>query len=90
MEGYTPDLGAPLKLPLRAQALAFFDYGEARRIEPLPGEIARETISSVGLGLRASYQTQLSVRLDYGYVLQPGGLQSRGDQRLHGVVTLFF
>ena len=90
VEGYTPDLGAPLKLPLRAQALAFFDYGEARRIEPLPGEIARETISSVGLGLRASYQTQLSVRLDYGYVLQPGGLQSRGDQRLQGVVTLFF
>lgn len=90
LEGYSPDLGAPLRLPLRAQALAFFDYGEARRNAPLPGEIVRETISSVGLGLRASYQSLLSVRLDYGYVLQPGGLQSRGDQRLQGVVSLFF
>lgn len=90
LEGYTPDVGTPLGLPVRAQALAFFDYGEVRRIAPLPGELARESISSAGLGLRASYQTLLSMRLDYGYVLQPGGLQSRGDQRLQGVVTLFF
>jgi hemolysin activation/secretion protein len=90
VEGYTPDLGTRMGLPVRTQALVFFDYGEVRRVDPLPSEIARETISSTGVGLRAYYQTYLSVRLDYGYVLQPGGLQSRGDQRLQGMVTLFF
>jgi hemolysin activation/secretion protein len=52
--------------------------------------VANESISGAGLGLRANYKAMFSLRLDYGVVIQPGGLQSRGDQRLQGVAAVYF
>lgn len=89
-EAYTPDLAVALRLPMRTQALAFVDYGYASRIRPLPGEIASESVSSTGLGVRMYYGNRASLRLDYSIVMQPGGTQGRGDQRLQGVLAVYF
>ncbi len=89
-EAYTPDLSTRLKLPMRTQALVFLDYGYASRIRPQPREIASETISSTGFGVRMYYGNTASLRLDYSVVLQPGGTQGRGDQRLQGVLSIYF
>lgn len=86
----SPDLGTALGLPLRMRLLAFADYGEVWRNDPLPDEIAEEDIAGAGLGVRAAYKQTLSLRLDYAWVLNGGGEQSRGDQRLHGILSLFF
>ena len=89
-EAYTPDLSTKLKLPMRTQALVFLDYGYASRIRPLPGEIASESVSSTGVGVRMYYGNTASLRLDYSVVMQPGGTQGRGDQRLQGVLSIYF
>lgn len=89
-EAYTPDLSAALKLPVRTQALAFYDYGYASRVHPARGEIASETISSTGVGVRMYYGNNASLRLDYSVVLNAGGTQGRGDQRLQGVLSIYF
>lgn len=89
-EAYTPDLAPALKLPMRTQALVFMDYGYAARNNPQPGEVASETISSTGVGVRMYYGNRASIRLDYSVVMQPGGTQGRGDQRLQGVLAVYF
>jgi hemolysin activation/secretion protein len=86
----SPDLGTALGLPVRFRAVAFVDYGHVWRNDPLPGELEEEEIASTGLGVRAAYKQTLSLRLDYAWVLNGGGEQERGDQRLHGVLSLFF
>jgi hemolysin activation/secretion protein len=83
LELYTPDFGAVLAAPLRLRALAFYDFGRASRVRPLPGEPEVESVSSVGFGLRGGIGESLSLRFDYGVVHQPGGRQGRGDGRAH-------
>lgn len=81
LEAYTPDFGGGVA-GLRLRALAFYDFGRVRRIRALPGEVDAESISSYGIGLRAGWGEQSSLRLDYGIVDQPGGSQGRGEGRL--------
>ncbi len=83
LELYTPDFGAGLAASLSLRALAFYDFGRVSRVRPLPGELDVESVSSVGLGLRGGIGGGLSLRFDYGVVLQPGGSQNRGDGRAH-------
>jgi hemolysin activation/secretion protein len=83
LELYTPDFGAGLAASLSLRALAFYDFGRVSRVRPMPGELDVESVSSVGLGLRGGIGGGLSLRLDYGVVLQPGGSQNRGDGRAH-------
>lgn len=90
LELYSPDFGGKLVAGATARALAFVDAGQVKRVRPLPGEPTTESISSAGLGLRANYKSTFSLRLDYGVVMQPGGLQGRGDQRLQGIAALYF
>lgn len=77
VEGYTPDFG---KGDLRTRALVFFDTGQTR-VEN--GALA--SISSAGLGLRASYQERFSLRCDAGRVIHTAsGLPERvGNWRVH-------
>lgn len=90
VEGYSPDFGSRLRTGVSARALIFFDYGQLKRNGALPGEKPSEAISSAGFGLRLFYGNNISLRLDYGTVMQPGGLQGRGDQRLQGAFSWLF
>jgi hemolysin activation/secretion protein len=90
-ELYSPDLGLQLGVPgLRLRALAFYDWGGVKRIDALPGEPSRQSIASTGLGLRLGYQRHLTLRADWGLVLNGGGQQSAGDSLIQFRVSYIF
>lgn len=83
-EVYTPNLCAGLPWSgAQCRALGFIDGASLRHNNPLPGERARNAISSIGLGLRVSLQKQLAVQLDVGHAMASAGTTSTGDNRLH-------
>jgi hemolysin activation/secretion protein len=65
------------------QFLAFWDYGVGYDHTLLPGEPADNDLAAVGLGLRYTISSHLSVRADYGIQLHKSVLDndhgSRGD-----------
>lgn len=77
LEAYTPDFG---KNDFRMCALAFFDMGEVR-----PGSGLRSSIASTGLGFRAGFAEQLTMRMDAGRIVNAGNdpTQRVGDWRLN-------
>lgn len=90
IELYTPNF-APLlnAADWQMRALTFYDMGYIRRNDPLPGEIAQESISSAGLGIRLGYG-DLNIRVDWARVLQPGGTQGNNDDRVHAAIGYIF
>jgi hemolysin activation/secretion protein len=91
LEAYTPDLGSMTGLgQTRLRLLAFVEGGYVERLEPQPGENAEIGIASAGVGVRFGLDQNLSVRLDYGYVLDGGGDKDAGDDRLHASVAYVF
>jgi hemolysin activation/secretion protein len=90
-EVYTPNLCASLGLEaFQCRALAFYDMANVSRVGALPGETGNTTIASFGLGLRMIKDKNLNLSLDYGHVLEAGGSQSRGDERMHFRMGLLF
>ncbi|OGA69002.1 MAG: hypothetical protein A3G81_08310 [Betaproteobacteria bacterium RIFCSPLOWO2_12_FULL_65_14] len=82
-ELYTPDLGEEVRLPdWNVRLLAFYDLAQVTRIDPAPGDVARERISSAGFGVRMGLKKHLSLRADVAHVLEPGGSRREGDNRL--------
>jgi len=77
LEGYTPDFG---KGDIRARALVFFDAGHASFTDS-----TNITISSAGIGLRANYGEQVSLRIDVAKIQKAGTdpEQQVGDSRAH-------
>lgn len=53
----------------RMYFLAFLDYGVGHNIHPLPQEHATQNLLSVGAGLRYYFNSNVSVRADYGFRL---------------------
>ena len=49
------------------QFLGFWDWGTGRNHTPLVGEPASRDLSAVGIGLRDTITTHLSLRADYGF-----------------------
>jgi len=91
LEFYGPDFGG--KLPIanaRMRALAFYDWGAVWRVHPAVLEIAAEHIASVGFGVRFARGNNVSVRLDAARVTDAGGLQSKGDMRLHASLAYIY
>jgi hemolysin activation/secretion protein len=89
VELYTPDWGTHTGIGgLRARAVVFYDWGYVRRIRPGPSEPHKQSIASVGAGLRFSRSTNVIFRTDLGVVVDEGGggatvpPQSKGDSRL--------
>lgn len=92
IEGYTPDLAGLTDWlsGYRMRGVLFYDWGQVTRLEPLPSEPFRQTIASAGFGVRLSRGTNLSLRLDYAVVVDHGGLQGRGDGRMHMTFAYIF
>jgi hemolysin activation/secretion protein len=75
--------------PWRFIPLGFADVGMVKRNQPLASEIAEQTISSVGVGLRGSYGRRVSARVDWGYVTQ-GQTTPTGSNKLQTTVVVSF
>ena len=92
LEAYTPDFARKLGLAdtTRARLLAFFDISQLRRNNTQPGEVAKENLSSIGVGLRLSRPHVYSLRLDVGEVLDGGGSRTQGDIRANVSVVLMY
>jgi len=74
-ELYSPDLAAldaGAVSDVRVRLLAFYDYGRVWLINPQVFEQQVTGISSVGPGVRLAYRSNVSLRFDYGFVLQKG------------------
>ncbi len=91
LEIYTPDLGGMTAIAdARLRLCAFHDAGRTHRIDARPGETIDEGIASTGIGMRLGIGKSLSVRLDYGYVLDGAGTVDRGNSKLHGSIAYVF
>lgn len=94
-EGYKMTFELNRNFPTkRIQMGVFLDYANGDRNNPQVGESADETLSSVGLSLNWSIRSDLTLDLDYGYVLDGIDQQfSNGtddsDSRLHLAIRYF-
>ncbi|MEO8331092.1 MAG: ShlB/FhaC/HecB family hemolysin secretion/activation protein [Gallionella sp.] len=77
LEGYTPDFGMR---DIATRALVFYDAGQATSAAGL-----KTTISGAGIGLRANYAEQFSLRVDLARIIKAGTdpEQRAGDWRAH-------
>lgn len=95
IELYTPELAGLLGLTSsRLRLLWFYEMASVQNNTVNTGELPKSSIASTGLGVRATVDKSLSVRLDWGtvvdgYVL---GSQHRGsrDNRLHANLVFSF
>ncbi len=101
LEVYTPDFGGKTDIAgARARGVVFYDFGGVSRIRPAPGDPSAQHIGSAGIGLRVSRGSSVSLRVDWGWVLDEGGapglagsagtFQARGDGTLHASFTYIF
>jgi hemolysin activation/secretion protein len=73
--------------------LGFFDTGRRNLDDPHPGQIAGESISSIGMGLRWYWKSYLSISLDGAHVLNGingDDVTKTGDDKVHFSVFLRF
>ncbi|MBL8474179.1 MAG: ShlB/FhaC/HecB family hemolysin secretion/activation protein [Rhodocyclaceae bacterium] len=89
---YTPSYTAQQDLRLRG--VAFYDCGRLWRNEAQPGEVQRQGVASIGLGLRLDYSSRLRLRVDWAHLLKgndtPGSSVQTGDERIHASLVLSF
>jgi hemolysin activation/secretion protein len=72
------------------QFLAFWDYGAGSNHAPLPGESNEIPLSSLGLGLRYTINTYLSLRYDYAFqLLRTGFDNDQGSRSDIGIVLSY-
>lgn len=82
IEIYTPELATTLGLSGgNLRLLSFYDSGTTWRVNPLPGEVHRNGLSSWGLGARYGFMRSLSARLDFAQILDSGGSRERNQVR---------
>jgi hemolysin activation/secretion protein len=81
VELYSPDFGSKFGSNWRTRALVFYDDGRAVRVNPLPSEIPKLSIGSAGIGMRAAHGNNLTMRLDFAYVLDAGGQENKGHTK---------
>lgn len=95
-EIYTPDLGSVIDGDeARLRFLAFYDSGQLKRNKRQPGELARVSLDSAGLGVRFSYRNKLTIKADFAQVLHDGTQSGtpvgrRYGNRWHFVLSYVF
>src|SRR5690606_3814095 len=93
---YSPDASTIFGMEgVRLRFPTFFDFGavrlnEAHASEPCGATACGFSASSVGLGMRMSLRQGLSVRLDYGRLLDGGVVGHGGDDRWHFGLAMAF
>lgn len=75
---------------LRANLVAFHDFGTVFRNKPLPGEIRSDRAASVGFGVRLAAGPNLLVRLDLARALTDAGSTQAGDYKAHAQLLVLF
>jgi hemolysin activation/secretion protein len=88
-EVYTPDLCRGWHASY-CSVLGFYDTARVARNGALPGEFSHASIGSVGLGLRSALGRNVSLLLDYGYVVDGGIGARRGDDELNFRLSLTY
>jgi hemolysin activation/secretion protein len=84
VELYSPDLvarGSGAASEVRVRLLAFYDYGRVWINDPQVFEQSVTGISSAGPGVRIAYRSNVSLRLDYGFIIQPGTPSNQSSGR---------
>lgn len=82
VEVYTPDVAKPLGwADGRLRFLVFYDWGTLRRNYTQPNELDAASLDSAGAGLRMSYKTSLTLRLDIAHVFHDGTGFNEPDSR---------
>jgi len=72
------------------QFLGFWDYGDGSNHILLPGEPQEIPLSSVGVGLRYTINTYLSIRYDYAFqLLRTGFDNDHGSRSDIGIVLSY-
>jgi hemolysin activation/secretion protein len=82
-EIYTPDIANPIGLKAwNLRLLGFYDFGHVQRVDPQPGDIAEQSIGSLGVGMRLGLGKGFSFKGDIAHTLQEGGQRRRGSTRI--------
>lgn len=68
---------------LQARELGFIDYGQLRRNAVQPGELAKESLASLGVGTRLLLGRQAALALDVATVLHGTASHPAGSGRVH-------
>ncbi len=91
-ELYTPDFARKVGLSdtYKVRALAFYDWGAAQRNKPVPGDIVRDSLASIGLGVRFTYAKMVNLRFDVAQILQETASRQINDVRVSGSLAIVF
>ncbi|MDH4294099.1 MAG: ShlB/FhaC/HecB family hemolysin secretion/activation protein [Betaproteobacteria bacterium] len=92
LEVFTPDFAAKAGLTdkWRTRVIGFYDFGDVRRNNPLPGESAGQYLASTGLGLRLSYGKSVNLRFDVAQILKAYGTRQTDDQRISANIAIIY
>jgi hemolysin activation/secretion protein len=72
------------------QFITFFDYGYVEYADPQPGELANDSIYSVGVGVRMSLTKHSQLSFDYGFPLVTTQDDDSKSGRFHLTVKIQF
>ncbi|MDB5808716.1 MAG: peptidase [Betaproteobacteria bacterium] len=90
-EIYTPNVASKLGwTDAQVRLLAFSDWGWLGRNQAQPGESNQQSIGSVGVGVRVTASQRFVMRADYARVLNAGGAEDKGHNRLNFSLTTNF
>jgi hemolysin activation/secretion protein len=91
-ELYTPDFARKLGMndDHKVRLLTFYDWGTVKFNNESPAAVNRDSIASIGVGLRLTYKKLLSLRLDLAQILQETANRDNSSQRLTGSMALVF
>lgn len=86
-ELYSPNwcgsVGSGGAVAMQCRLVLFYDGAHASRNHALPGEQERATIGSVGLGWRFFVSRYMSGQIDYGHIINKGGIAGKGSGQMH-------
>jgi len=82
VEVMTPQIAEGLRL------LAFADAGQVRNHQAGAGIEAQQGAGSAGMGLRYQWRRNLSLAVDWAYVLNGAGTTNKHDSRMHASVVV--